>query len=113
MNDSSLGIPLAVQAGFDEPSTTVYNRSKLIGVSKWTVHAEKCFKFWTNQNTDCSICNRICPYNCDHSKWYNRCWRKLAGTPLRKLALWLDDKGVDRSRHKSAWWWQQASKETL
>jgi ferredoxin len=171
MNDSSLGIPLAVQAGFgevgrhslliteeygprlrlgriftdiplvldqpkkfgvrefcdicdrcaagcppkaipfEEPSTTVYNRSNLIGVSKWTVDAEKCFKFWANQNTDCSICIRICPFNRDYSKWYNRWWRKLAGSPLRKLALWLDDRLVDRGRHKSSWWWQQANGE--
>jgi epoxyqueuosine reductase len=173
MNDSSLGIPLAVQAGFGEvgrhslliteeygprlrlgriftdiplvhdtpksfgvkafcdicdrcasgcppkaisfeaPSTEVYNRSNLIGVSKWTVDAEKCFKFWANQNTDCSICIRICPYNRDYNKWYNRWWRKLAGTPLRHLALWLDDKLVDRGRHKSSWWWQQEPGDTL
>jgi reductive dehalogenase len=167
MNDSSLAIPLAVQAGFGEvgrhslliteeygprlrlgriftdiplvhsqpkkfgvkefcdicdrcatgcppkaipftpPSTEVYNRSNLIGVAKWTVDAEKCFKFWANQNTDCSICIRVCPFNRDYSKWYHRWWRKLAGTSLRRFALWLDDKLVDRGRHKSAWWWQQ------
>ena len=56
--------------------------------------AKKCFKFWTNQGTDCSICIRICPYNRDYSKWYHRWWRKLAGTGLRRLALWLDDKLV-------------------
>ncbi len=165
MNDSSLGIPLAVQAGFGEvgrhslliteeygprlrlgriftdmplvhsqpkkfgvkefcdicdrcatgcppkaipftpPSTEVYNRSNLIGVAKWTVDAEKCFRFWANQNTDCSICIRICPFNRDYSKWYHRWWRKLAGTRLRRFALWLDDRLVDRGRHKSAWWW--------
>ncbi|MDH4040968.1 MAG: 4Fe-4S dicluster domain-containing protein [Gammaproteobacteria bacterium] len=167
MNDSSLGIPLAVQAGFGEvgrhslliteeygprlrlgriftdiplvhsqpkkfgvkefcdicdrcatgcppkaipftpPSTEVYNRSNLIGVAKWTVDAEKCFRFWANQNTDCSICIRVCPFNRDYSKWYHRWWRKLAGTSLRRFALWLDDRLVDRGRHKSAWWWQR------
>ena len=170
MNDSSLAIPLAVQAGFGEvgrhslliteeygprlrlgriftdlplvhsqpkkfgvkafcdicdrcasgcppkaipfegPSTTVHNRSNLIGVSKWTVDAEKCFKFWVNQNTDCSICIRVCPYNRDYTKWYNRWWRKLAGTPLRKMALWLDDKMNDRGRHKSSWWWGRSER---
>lgn len=92
---------------FGEPSTEVYNRSNLIGVAKWTVDAEKCFKFWVNQNTDCSICIRICPYNRDFSRWYHRAWRKIAGGPFRRLALWLDDKFVDRGRQKSAWWWQQ------
>jgi reductive dehalogenase len=168
MNDSSLAIPLAVQAGFGEvgrssllitpeygprlrlgriftdiplvhsqpkkfgvvefcdicnrcatacppkaipfnaPSTEVYGRSNLIGVAKWTVDAEKCFKFWANQNTDCSICIRVCPYNRDYRRWYHRLWRLLAGTRLRRVALWLDDKLVDRGRHKSTWWWQRS-----
>ncbi len=91
---------------FDEPSDTVYNRSNLIGVEKWTVDAEKCFKFWANQNTDCSICIRVCPFNRDYSKWHNQLWRKLASSKLRKLALWLDDRLVDRGRQKSKSWWQ-------
>jgi len=91
---------------FDSPSPVVYNRSNLIGVSKWTVDAEKCFKFWANQNTDCSICIRVCPYNRDYRKWYNRWWRRLASGRLRRLALWLDDRLVDRGRHKSRTWWR-------
>lgn len=91
---------------FDAPSDTVYNRSNLIGVAKWTVDAEKCFKFWTNQNTDCSICIRVCPFNRDYRKWYHRLWRKLASSPLRHLALWLDDKLVLRQRQKSSAWWR-------
>ena len=89
----------------DGPSKKIHNRSNLIGVAKWTVNAEKCFKFWVNQNTDCSICIRVCPFNRDYQHWYNRCWRRLANSPLRRLALWLDDKLVNRRRHKSAWWW--------
>jgi ferredoxin len=89
----------------DDPSKKTHNRSNLIGVTKWTVNAEKCFKFWVNQNTDCSICIRVCPFNRDYRPWYNRCWRRLANSPLRRLALWLDDKLVNRRRHKSAWWW--------
>ena len=168
MNDSSLGIPLAVQAGFgevgrhslliteeygprlrlgriftdlpltvshpksfgvkefcsvcdrcaaacppkaisnDAPSTQIYNRSNLIGVKKWTVDAEKWFKFSINQNTDCSICIRVCPYNRDYSRWYNRIWRKLAGSPLRRLALWLDDQFSNRIRKKSNSWWSES-----
>ena len=167
MNDSSLGIPLAVQAGFgevgrhsllitkefgprlrlgrvftdlpldlsqpnsfgvkefcnicdrcavacppkaiptDSPSDTVYNRSNLIGVEKWTVDAEKCFQFWVNQNTDCSICIRVCPYNRDYSRWYNRLWVILAGSRLRRIALWLDDFLIKRGREKSSAWWDR------
>ena len=90
---------------FDPPSDKVYNRSNLIGVEKWTVDAEKCFKFWANQNTDCSICIRVCPFNRDYSKWYHRWWRWLASSSLRKLALWLDDTLVERGRQKSSGWW--------
>ncbi len=91
---------------FEEPSTVVYNKSNLIGVSKFTVDAEKCFSFWANQNTDCSICIRACPYNRDFSKWRHRLWRWLAGSSLRKLALWLDDRFSNRGRRKSSLWWR-------
>ena len=90
---------------FNSPSEQVYNRSNIRGVRKWTVDAEKCFKFWANQNTDCSICIRVCPYNRDYTRWYHRLWRRLAGSPLRRLALWLDDRLCDRGRRKSGWWW--------
>jgi len=92
---------------FDAPSDKIFNRSNLKGVVKWSTDAEKCFKFWVNQNTDCSICIRVCPYNRDYSKWYNRLWQKLAGGPLRKFALWLDDRLSPRKRLKSNDWWQK------
>ena len=92
---------------FEAPSDKTFNRSNLKGVVKWSTDAEKCFKFWTNQNTDCSICIRVCPYNRDYSKWINRAWQKLAGGRLRKLALWLDDKFTPRARMKSGDWWQK------
>ncbi|MFK8020896.1 MAG: 4Fe-4S double cluster binding domain-containing protein [Pseudomonadales bacterium] len=57
---------------FSPPSTEVYNKSNIIGISKWSTDAEKCFKFWANQNSDCSICIRVCPYNRDFSYWPNR-----------------------------------------
>lgn len=91
---------------FDEPSARTFNRSNLKGVVKWSTDAEKCFKFWVNQNTDCSICIRVCPYNRDYSKWYNRAWQRLAGGRFRKIALWLDDKYTRRTRMKSFDWWQ-------
>ena len=73
------------------PSDEVYNKSNLVGVTKWTVNAEPCFKFWANQNSDCSICVRVCPYNRGEGFW-PRAWRRLAGTRFRRLALWLADK---------------------
>lgn len=87
------------------PSAEVYNRSNIKGVRKWTVDAEPCFRFWTNQNSDCSICIRVCPYNRDFSSRWAQAWRWLAGTRLRRLALWLSDRLTPGTRvSPSAWW---------
>jgi epoxyqueuosine reductase len=87
------------------PNTTLYNISNISGVEKWSVDAEKCFKFWTNQGTDCSICIRVCPYNKDYSKWWHRLGQRLAGTGLRRLMLWLDDRLRYGQRKSPGWWW--------
>lgn len=89
---------------FDQQSKKVHSVSNIPGIIKWTTNAEKCFKFWSNQNSDCSICIRVCPYNRDFTKLSNRLWRKLAGTRLRRLALWLDDKCINRGRYTAGWW---------
>jgi len=89
----------------DAPSDRVHNRSNLVGITKWTVDAEKCFGFWVRQNSDCSICIRVCPYNKDFSKWWARLGLWLAGTPLRswmvRLDVWL---GFGARRTSSSWW---------
>jgi reductive dehalogenase len=95
--------PKAIPSG--EPSREAYSVSNLKGVLKWTTWAEKCFKFWAGQNSDCSICIRICPYNRDFSKWHNRLWRRLAGTSLRRLMLQLDVWLIKRERKASKSWW--------
>ena len=93
-----------------EPSDRVYNRSNLVGVRKWSVDAEKCFGFWVGQNSDCSICIRVCPYNKDFSKWWNRIGRWLAGTPLRTWMLRLDVWLGFGARRRASWWWAGGSK---
>ena len=88
-----------------QPSTELHNESNIRGVSKWSVDGEKCFGYWTAQNTDCSICVRVCPYNKDYSKWRFRVGRWLAGTPLRRLMLWLDVKlGYGKRLAPREWW---------
>lgn len=101
---SSACPPKAIPAG--KPSREAYSVSNFRGVLKWTTWAEKCFKFWAGQNSDCSICIRICPYNRDFTKWYNRLWRRLAGTSLRRLMLRLDVWLVNRKRRASDGWWK-------
>jgi reductive dehalogenase len=87
------------------PSTEVHNISNIRGVKKWTVDGEKCFRFWANQNSDCSICVRVCPYNRDYGKLSSRLWRKLAGTRLRGLMNRLDKRLGRGERMKPSKWW--------
>jgi len=86
--------PNAIPGG--PPQEEIINQSNIIGVRKWTVDAEKCFKFWVNQGTECGICMRDCPYNKDPAKrWvrlYHLLWLKLAASPFKRLALWMDVK---------------------
>jgi reductive dehalogenase len=97
--------PKAIPDG--DPTDEPHGVSNLVGVKKWTINAEKCFKFWTNQGSDCSICIRVCPYNKDFSRWYNRLGRRLAGTRLRRLMLKLDGWLRFGQRHEPRWWWSR------
>ena len=93
-----------------EPSSEVHNVSNIRGVTKWTVDGEKCFRFWANQNSDCSICVRVCPYNRDYTRWTNRLWRTLAGTRLRGLLNWLDKRSGRGERLAPSRWWAAADR---
>ena len=81
--------------------------SAIKGVVKWTSDAKKCFGFWAKLSSDCAICMRVCPFNRDFSKWQHRAWLRLALSPLRKLALWLDRGRGGRVKPQD--WWQQAA----
>ncbi len=83
--------------------------SHLKGVKKWTINARQCFTFWANQGTDCSICIRVCPYNKDFSKRFNRLLRWMLSNRWRRLALWLDVKLKYGERKTAGWWWRRAA----
>lgn len=93
----------AVPAG--APSDDRHNESNIKGIRKWSVDGEKCFSYWVAQNSDCAICIRVCPYNKDYSKWWNRFGRRLAGTRLRRIMLWLDIRLGFGGRMKPKNWW--------
>jgi reductive dehalogenase len=89
----------------DEPTADTLNRSNLVGVRKWQLDGEKCFKYWTNLGSDCGVCIRICPYNKDFSRAVMRIARRLAGTPLRRLMLKLDVlMGYGKREAPKIWW---------
>ena len=97
----------AIPAG--KPSDEIFNQSNIKGIRKWTVDGEKCFGFWASQNSDCSICIRVCPYNKDYSKWWVRLGQRLSNSPLRGFMLWLDGKLGFGERIKPKRWWARSS----
>ena len=93
----------AIPAG--HPSATLHNQSNIAGVTKWTVDGEACFGYWSKINSDCSVCIRVCPYTRDYSRRRNRLWARLAGSPLRGLALWIHDRTAGGDRTSANEWW--------
>lgn len=78
--------------------------SSMEGVEKWSINPEKCFRYWSTINTDCSVCIRVCPYN-RGTKWYDVLWRYLAGTFLRKIMLTVDVKLQRGKKLNPREWW--------
>ena len=77
--------------------------STIKGVKKWSSDAKKCFSFWASLSSDCAICMRVCPFNRDFTQTHHKLWLKLALSPLRRLALWLDRKRGGRLK-PGEWW---------
>lgn len=94
---------------FGAPDAQPVNRSSIKGVRKWTSDAEKCFGYWAKLASDCAICLRVCPFNRDYARLPNRLWLSLALSPLRALALRLDDMLKRAARLKPGDWWRQLS----
>ncbi|MCR9139669.1 MAG: 4Fe-4S dicluster domain-containing protein [Alphaproteobacteria bacterium] len=95
--------PQAIDHG--NPSTYRFNRSNIRGVKKWTTDGEKCFKFWVSRGTDCANCVRTCPYNKDYNRLWPKIMRRLLATPLRRLALMIDDRLRLHDQIKPSSWW--------
>ena len=95
--------PNAIDGG--DQKETVYNQSNIAGIKKWTTDAEKCFDFWANQATDCSICVRVCPYNRKMPKWLFTNWVRLMSSPFRRIILWVDKIIGQGKRNAPTSWW--------
>ena len=46
-----------------EPTDRALNPSNRGGLLRWPADAEKCFRWWGNNNGTCSNCIRVCPFN--------------------------------------------------
>ena len=92
---------------FAPPTEEIQNQSTIVGIKKWSINAEKCFKYWTSINTDCSVCIRVCPYN-RGNKWYDKIWMYLAGTRLRVLMKKIDNMTRRGKRLRPNEWWGDA-----
>ncbi|MEQ9425704.1 MAG: reductive dehalogenase [Cyclobacteriaceae bacterium] len=92
----------------EAPQNEAPNFSSHNNITKWTVNAEKCFKFWVGSNSDCAICIRVCPYNKDYSKWWNKLGIRLANSPLRRFMLWLNDALKFGERVSPERWWNKS-----
>lgn len=104
------GCPAKAISAAPKPRTPEWhNRSNLVGVSKWTTNAEKCFRYWTTTNAACSVCIRVCPYNRGDAP-ADRLWRKAATVPaLQAAALAYDDFTGRAKRLLPASWWGDAA----
>lgn len=92
---------------FGPPDDDPQNCSTIRGIKKWSANCEKCFGYWAAMGSDCAICMRVCPFNRAYDKWQDQFFLKLAYSPLRKLALWWDNKSKRADRVKPKDWWQQ------
>ena len=68
------------------------NISNNSGVLKWSIDAEKCFKFWASNGFSCALCVVSCPFNKvpgiqhDMVRWVIK---RLPWT--NSLTVWMDD----------------------
>ncbi|MBD3349159.1 MAG: 4Fe-4S dicluster domain-containing protein [Candidatus Eisenbacteria bacterium] len=65
------------------------DRTEHIGVMKWKLDAEKCYRYWHAVGTDCAICMSTCPWTRPHT-WLHRAMSRLAAVsgPHQTLMVW-------------------------
>ncbi len=70
---------------FDEPTDQPRNISNNSGLLKWPIDAEKCLRYWVqNDSFACSNCIRVCPFNKPPG------WLHDSARSLVRNAPWLD-----------------------
>ena len=76
---------------FGERTTTAPTVSNNVGVLKWPINPEQCFKYWVANRMDCAACIRVCPFNQTEGWHHNLARAVIKRTPrLNPLLLWFD-----------------------
>lgn len=95
---------------YGPPTSQAPTSSSIRGVVKWTSDAAKCFGYWAKLASDCAICLRVCPFNRDYASPWSRLFLKLAGGPLRRWALRIDDFSRRAQRLRPSAWWSELAR---
>jgi ferredoxin len=76
-----------------DPSAEIHNRSNRKGVKAWHINAEKCFSFWVANQTDCSTCIRVCPFNKPKGTIHDLVRWSIRHLPgFNRFLVWADDR---------------------
>lgn len=75
-----------------EPTTEIHNISNRVGLLRWPINAEKCFKFWASNGTACANCIRVCPYNKPIGRTHDTVRWMISHLPMiNQIFIGMDD----------------------
>jgi reductive dehalogenase len=94
----------AIQHG--ERTDKALNASTSPGVLKWPVDGEKCFNFWTKNNSCCGNCIRVCSFNKPDTRLHRAVRWHVTNLPqFNTFYKWLDDLfGYGEQIQAEDWW---------
>ena len=91
-----------------ERTDQALNESNNEGVSKWPINAEKCFRFWSKNNTCCGNCISVCPFNKPDTRFHRMVRWHVKNLPrFNTIYKWMDDVCGYGKRIKANEWWYQ------
>ena len=91
-----------------ERTDKALNESNNSGVLKWPIDAEKCFRFWSKNNTCCGNCIRVCPFNKPDTRFHRMARWHVKNLPqFNSIYKWMDDAfGYGKQIKAEDWWYE-------